>query len=74
MRATKTYGSQSTMMVKVTGSRKTTVIFMADIWKQHTQWGSLYLWMPLEIGSGKLWLPKPRPWSLDLATGETTVH
>ena len=27
------YGSQSTMMVKVVGTKKTTVIFMGDIWK-----------------------------------------
>jgi hypothetical protein len=71
---TKTYGSQSTMMVKVTGTRRTTVIFMADLWKPKSQWDSRYLWMPLEIGGGKLWLPKPRPWSLDIKTGEVSSH
>lgn len=71
---TKTYGSQSTMMVKVAGTRRTTVIFMADIWKPKTQWDSRYLWMPLEIGDGNLRLPKPRPWSLDLETGEVSAH
>ena len=71
---TKTYGSQSTMMVKIVGTRRTTVIFMADIWRPDTQWDSRYLWMPLEIGEGKLWLPKPRPWSLDLQSGEVIKH
>ena len=71
---TKTYGSQSTLMLKVTGTRRTTVIFMADIWKPDTQWDSPYLWMPLEIGGGKLWLPQPRPWSLDLKTGDVSAH
>lgn len=51
---TKTYGSQSTMMLKVVGTKTTTVIFMGDIWKPRTQWDSRYLWMPLEIGDGKL--------------------
>jgi len=70
---TKTYGSQSTMLIKVTGSRKTTVIFMGDIWKPKTQYDSRYLWMPLEIGDGKLWLPEPKPWKLNVKTGETSL-
>ena len=69
--ATNTYGSQSTMMIKVVGSKKTSVIFMGDIWKPASQWDSRYLWMPLEIGGGKLKLPVPQPWKLDVATGET---
>ncbi len=67
----KTYGSQSTMLIKVTGSKKTTVIFMGDIWKPKAQYDSRYLWMPLEIGDGKLWLPEPKPWKLNVKTGET---
>ena len=69
----KTYGSQSTMMLKVVGTRTTTVIFMGDIWKPGKQWDARYLWMPLQIGDGKLWLPKPEPWSIDLQTGEATI-
>jgi hypothetical protein len=67
---TKTYGSQSTLLLKVTGSKATTVIFMGDIWKPRSQWDSRYLWMPVEIGDGKLRLPEPKPWILDVATGE----
>ncbi len=48
---TNTYGSQSTMLVKVVGTKTTTVIFLGDIWKPRTQWDSRYLWMPLEIGA-----------------------
>lgn len=70
---TNTYGSQSTNLVKVVGSKTTTVIYLGDIWKPATQWESRYLWMPLEIGAGRLWLPEPRPWSLDVATGETEI-
>jgi len=69
---TKTYGSQSTMLLKVVGAKKTSVILMCDIWKPRTQWDSRYLWMPLEIGGGKLWLPEPKPWAIDLVTGEVT--
>lgn len=32
---TKTYGSQSTMQLKIAGTKKTSVIFMGDIWKPH---------------------------------------
>ena len=70
---TNTYGSQSTMMLKVTGTKTTTVIFMGDIWKPATQWDSRYLWMPLAIGEGKLSLPEPKPWTLDVVTGEAKI-
>lgn len=69
---TNTYGSQSTMLIKVVGSKKTTVIYMGDMWKPSTQWDSRYLWMPLEIGDGKLWLPQPKPWRLNVKTGEVS--
>jgi len=69
-----TYGSQSTMMLKVTGTKTTTVIFMGDIWRPQTQWDSRYLWMPLEIGDGKLWLSEPKPWKLDIKTGEAIIE
>jgi len=70
---TNTYGSQSTMLIKVVGTKKTTVIFMGDIWEPKTQWDSRYLWMPLEIGNGTLKLPKPQPWTLNVKTGETAL-
>ncbi|MBB6108479.1 Glycosyl hydrolases family 43 [Mucilaginibacter lappiensis] len=64
-----TYQSQSTMMLKVVGTNATAVIFMADQWNPSHQSDSRYLWMPLEIGKGKLWLPKPQPWTIDLKEG-----
>jgi hypothetical protein len=42
---------------------------MGDIWKPRTQWDSRYLWMPVEIGNGRLWLPAPRPWRINVKTG-----
>jgi hypothetical protein len=70
---TKTYGSQSTLLLKVVGSKKTTVIFMGDIWKPKALWDSRYLWMPVEIGDGKLRLPEPKPWTINVKTGGATV-
>ncbi|HTJ13659.1 MAG TPA: TIM-barrel domain-containing protein [Dinghuibacter sp.] len=66
----RTYGAQSTMMLKVAGSRDTTVVFMGDIWKPRTQWESGYLWMPVRIGGGRLSVPAPRPWKIDVHTGD----
>ena len=68
-----TYGSQSTMMLNVSGTKTNTVIFMGDIWKPKTQWDSRYLWMPLEIGNGRLSLPEPREWTLDVVTGRAEI-
>ena len=68
-----TYGAQSTMLLKISGVKTNCVIFMGDIWKPRTQWDSRYLWMPLEIGGGKLSLPVPREWTLDVSTGEAKI-
>ena len=64
-----TYMSQSSMLIKVEGTQDTTVIFTADQWRPKEQWESRYLWMPLEIGDGKLWVPEPCPWSINVKKG-----
>jgi hypothetical protein len=69
-----TYNAQSTMLLKVAGTKATTVIFMGDLWKPKAQWDSRYLWMPLEIGNGTLKLPPPKPWTLDVVTGESSIQ
>ncbi|MEI8312846.1 MAG: family 43 glycosylhydrolase, partial [Verrucomicrobiota bacterium] len=51
---THTYLSQSTNLIKVTGSKTTTVIYAGDRWRPEEQWDSRYVWMPLEIGGGNL--------------------
>jgi len=70
----KTYGSQSTMLLKITGTKTNTVVFMGDIWKPEAIGDSRYLWMPLEIGGGNLKLPAPREWTLDTITGTVTFR
>ncbi len=70
---TNTYESQSSMLLKVAGTKGTTVIYMGDRWKPKELWDSRYVWMPLAIGEGKLWLPPPSPWTLDIKTGLAAI-
>ena len=68
-----TYESQSSMLVKVVGKKATTVIYVGDRWKPKELWDSRYIWMPVEIGSGSLHLPKPEDWTIDVKTGVSRV-
>jgi hypothetical protein len=68
-----TYDSQSTMLLKVVGSKKSTVIYMGDIWKPKELWDSRYLWMPLDMSYGTMQLPPPQPWQLNVKTGEVAI-
>ena len=70
---TNTYDSQSSMLIKVPGGRKTSVIYVGDRWTPATLWDSRYIWMPVKIGDGKLSLPQPQPWQIDVRTGVTTT-
>ncbi len=68
------YDSQSTMLLKVAGKKKTTVIFMGDLWKPKALWDSRYVWMPLELKDGAMHLPASQPWKLNVKTGETEIE
>lgn len=68
-----TYGSQSSMLLKVEGSKNIAVIYMGDVWKPEKLWDSRYLWMPLVVGNGRLLLPPPRDWTLNVTTGEAKL-
>jgi hypothetical protein len=68
------YDSQSTMLLKVMGSKATTVIFMGDIWHPRELWDSRYLWMPLAMSKGSMHLPAPRPWTLNVKTGRARLE
>ncbi len=73
---TATFGSQSTNLLKVSGTKQTTVLYLGDMWRPYELSDSRYLWHPLEIGGGRLELkPKgwvPAPWAIDVRTGEVT--
>jgi hypothetical protein len=68
-----TYDSQSSMMIKVVGKKTTSVIYVGDRWTPKALWDSRYVWMPVEIGDGKLLLPKPQDWMIDVRTGKVTI-
>jgi hypothetical protein len=70
---TNTYDSQSSMLIKAAGKKTTSVIYVGDRWTPKELWNSRYIWMPVEIGNGKLSLPKPSPWTIDIRTGVTTI-
>jgi hypothetical protein len=70
---TNTYSSQSTMLLKVTGKQDTTILYLGDQWRPKAQWDSRYLWIPVEIGNGKLWLPKPKPFTIDVKSGKAQL-
>jgi hypothetical protein len=72
-----TYNSQSTFLLKVVGSKTTSVIFMGDWWV-HTDHplnlaDARYLWMPVNIGDGKFAVPEPKEWTIDAGTGEAQI-
>jgi hypothetical protein len=70
---TNTYGSQSSFLLKVSGSTSTSVIYMGDVWKPEELWDSRYLWMPLTIDEGALHLPTPAPWTINMKSGVVDV-
>lgn len=63
-----TYGGQSAMLLKVNGpGANDLVIFLGDMWKPEELWDSRYLWMPLKVSNGKIELPPPVPWRINVA-------
>jgi Glycosyl hydrolases family 43 len=70
---TNTYGSQSTLLVKVQGMKVATVVYLGDIWKPKALYDSRYLWMPVSIGEGRLVLPPPSPWTINIQTGQSQI-
>ena len=70
---TKTYDSQSTMLLKVTGSKSTSVIYIGDRWNAGDLPDSRYIWMPLTIRGTDLSLPRPQNWTIDVHTGVTRL-
>jgi len=68
------YDSQSTMLLKVAGSKKTSVLFMGDLWRPKTLWDSRYFWMPMDLDGATMKLPAPQPWTINVKTGETTIQ
>lgn len=66
---TNTYTSQSSMLIKIAGSETTTVLYTGDRWEPKMLWDSRYIWMPLQFPEGRMVLPEPHPWAIDVRTG-----
>lgn len=66
---TNTYDSQSGMLIRVTGTKGTVVIYAGDRWNPTSLWDSRYVWLPVEIGRGQFRLTRPCPWSIDVTAG-----
>jgi hypothetical protein len=70
---TNTYNSQSGTLLKITGTKFTSVIYLGDRWDERDLPDSRYIWMPVEIGNGRFVLPAPHPWRVDIRTGAVTI-
>lgn len=66
---TNTYNSQSGFLLNIVGTKATTVMYMGDRWTPPNLWNSRYIWMPLQIGGGRVRLLRPAPWIINLKTG-----
>jgi hypothetical protein len=50
------------------------VLYMGDRWKPNELWDSRYIWMPLEIEGDKMRLPEPKPFRINVHTGEVELE
>ncbi|KAI0491033.1 carbohydrate-binding module family 35 protein [Xylaria cf. heliscus] len=66
-----TYGSQNTFELTVTGSQKTTYIYMGDAWDSKGGASSNYVWLPMNINTGAktIQLDYHSMWKVDVKTG-----
>ncbi|KAF2110719.1 Arabinanase/levansucrase/invertase [Lophiotrema nucula] len=73
--AEKTYNSQNTFELTVTGSKKTTYVYMGDSWDSKGGPDSNYVWLPMTVDSKgkKVSLEYHAQWKLDVATGEVVL-
>ena len=72
---TKTYRSQTTYILPVTGTRETSYLYLGDRWKGHDLKDSRYVWLPLVIDPRRrtMALTVEAPWTIDAATGSCSL-
>ncbi len=63
------FDSQSTFLIPVQGSSKTTYVFAADRWQDPDLKGSKYIWLPLKVNGSTLALDWVPDWQLNLTKG-----
>lgn len=72
----KTYNSQNTFDLAVSGTSQTSYIYMGDRWRVNVLGNSSYVWQRISFpssGSGTPTLDYADVWSLDVSTGEAVV-
>lgn len=65
----KTYYSQGTYILPVSGSRGTTYVFCADRWNRYKLDSSRYIWLPIEFNNGEIELNLYEKWKLQFEEG-----
>ena len=68
-KGSKTFNSQTTFVLPVTGSKGTTYVFMGDRWIPSSLGTSPYIWLPLTVSGTTVSLAWHARWSIDTATG-----
>lgn len=53
-----TYGSQNTFELVIDGTRRTTYIYMGDLWDSHGGTNSNYLWLPMSVDTRSVYTLK----------------
>lgn len=69
---TRTFNSQSGFALRISGTKKTTYLYIGDQWDSNSLWESRYIWLPMEIDDTKkdLKLFWNDVYDLDVKTGE----
>jgi hypothetical protein len=66
----KTFNSQTTFVLPVTGSTGTTFVYMGDRWCDKCQLSSTYVWQPLSVSGTTMSIGSFHPqWSINVSTG-----
>jgi hypothetical protein len=65
----KTFNSQTTFVLPVTGSQGTTYMFMGDRWIPSSLGKSTYIWLPLTVKGTSVSMSWHAKWFIDTATG-----
>jgi hypothetical protein len=69
-----TYDTQSTFVIPINGSQKTTYIYVGDRWQDPDLVGSKYIFLPLKLDATSLALDYYEKWQLNLTTGNWSVN
>ena len=68
-KGSRTFNSQTTFVLPVTGSQGTTYLFMGDRWIPSSLGTSPYIWLPLTVNGTSVSMAWHARWFVDTATG-----